>query len=109
MIFQQHPKQEITRIVTLIGDYCVGCRLPPPQGKSVLRRGRNYKYKSHEAMLLNAPLRGFCDCGIRTFGFPLWPFIVVLATETNQTEKCMTEKWRILFFCLTSFCLMAKR
>jgi nitrous oxidase accessory protein len=34
--------------------------------------------------------------------------IVVSANETNQTEKCKTEKWRFLFFCLTFFCLMAE-
>jgi hypothetical protein len=65
----------------LIGDYCVGRPLPPPQGKSVLRRDRNYKYKSHEAMLLKTPLRDFCDGGM---GFD--------HCFSHQTEKCETEK-----------------
>jgi nitrous oxidase accessory protein len=34
--------------------------------------------------------------------------IVVSANENNQTEKCKTEKWRFLFFCLTFFCLVAE-
>jgi len=34
--------------------------------------------------------------------------IVVSATKTHQTEKCKTEKWQILFFCLTFFCLVAE-
>ena len=34
--------------------------------------------------------------------------IVVSANENNQTEKCKTEKWRCLFFCLTFFCLVAE-
>jgi hypothetical protein len=29
--------------------------------------------------------------------------------ETNRTEKCKTEKWDLLFFCLTSFCLVVCR
>jgi hypothetical protein len=27
--------------------------------------------------------------------------------QTDQTEKCETEKWQFLFFCLTFFCLVA--
>src|SRR5215510_8540559 len=34
--------------------------------------------------------------------------IIVSGAETNQTEKCKTEKWRLLFFCLTFFRLIAE-
>jgi len=34
--------------------------------------------------------------------------IIVSATAGRQTERCETEKWQFLFFCLTSFCLVAE-
>ena len=36
-----------------------------------------------------------------------FPFVIALL-QTDQTERCETEKWQFLFFCLTSFCLVAE-
>jgi hypothetical protein len=38
----------------------------------------------------------------------LGALIVVSTTRNHQTEKCRTEKWRLLFFCPTFFCFAAE-
>jgi hypothetical protein len=39
---------------------------------------------------------------------PAAALIIASATLVHQTERCETEKWQFLFFCLTSFCLVAE-
>jgi hypothetical protein len=62
-----------------------------------------------------AGANGFCGwfvAKLKTKALQLRPkevaLIFVSATPGHQTERCETEKWQFLFFCLTSFRLVAE-